>query len=61
MVRSYVAQAYRLSLRRLSLRKFSLRLAAASPSDRVAGALILAGAILAMTCFLTEGARSAGF
>jgi hypothetical protein len=55
MVLAYVA-----NVSRLRLRKVAARLAAASPSDRVAGALILAGALLAMTCFLTEGARSAG-
>jgi hypothetical protein len=55
MILAYVANASR-----LRLRKAVERLAAASPSDRVAGALILAGALLAATCFLTEGARSAG-
>lgn len=32
-----------------------------SPSDRVAGALILAGALLAAMCLTTEVAHSAGF
>lgn len=52
---SYDANSYR-----DRLRKLRTHLANASPSDRVAGALVLAGALLALTCLLTDTARSAG-